>query len=181
MLVKAIELERALTQLANFVAKTETRPALTGIHTVFDGEKLIMEACDSYVASTFELSVEDVQGEEPFDVIIKPVKFKAGKYPFAILSIAKKQIVDASGNAIALNFIEDYEYPSLQRVYQIGEPKMSFTVSVGKLLQVVKGLPKLDTIRIDVVNDVKPITISSAQNKEFPSSKIMLSVCRTVK
>ena len=56
--VKAEDLRKAITRVVFAAANDESRPVLTGVHTLLDGDKLTMAAADGFRLSVFDLPLQ---------------------------------------------------------------------------------------------------------------------------
>lgn len=183
MKVVAYQLETVMDQLKNYVAKTDVRPALVGIHIVYEDGVLTFEATDSYIMSQFKIDVEKDEYDEKYDLIIEPFKYKAGNAPIVELNLKDLYVRDfATGKKTAINVIDAPEYPNLDCCYPTQDVKGTFSVTVEKLLNSVKGLSKKDVINFEYRDAIHPITMTTNKNREmFKENRQVISLVRSFK
>ena len=124
------ELKSFFKQALSFSGKDELRPVLTGIHLFSDGDKVIIEATDAYIAFRKALEIKT----EPFDIILNPGQVLFSLYNKSnnnlFLEIEKTDTTNSilsNGEYEVIGRNIDGKYPMVKNAFSI-EQKQSWIV-----------------------------------------------------
>lgn len=153
-------LEAALKQMKNYVSASYAKPVLNLIHMFTDGDKVVLEATDSYIAMKVEIRAEN---PEPLDITFEPFTLpKSFKDDVMVRVDAENGIIEgtATKSKVFIPMKDAGRYPDLNRVMDVPNTKMVCNLKVDFLKRILAGLKKDDIITISASDSpMKPLTI----------------------
>lgn len=179
MLLNATELQYAMAMVCNNIEKKrDYKPALLGVHMVYDGNVLLIEGTNSYQMARIELTPIDNMGDADFNVIIEPLDLKSfvKKETNIILDMNTRMVRRLDGSEMRINLIEEV-YPELERVIpKIEDSNFTIGFNVARLRNILKGMNTDSTVimNFNTERPFAPVIMTDSEGKSLCSGQTLL-------
>ena len=193
MLFNNDNLIKEMKMLTSCTATRESRPALCGVHMVYDGKSdcVLFESCDSYKLYRCRLHFDLSAGETfpaAFDLLFKPFKTAFNKKaPVINFDPVAVSFSDFS-TSITPELIQDYDFPNLETIAK-KQPDTEYkkiSLSVDYLKEIISSMETKtkdgkNVLTLEIPsNPLRPVFITDLKNNSIdPDSYAMLSPVRS--